>query len=348
MAAAKKILAIQFKYLGDAVFITPALRAIKEHTPDCELHVLVAEEVAPILEHLPWLTRVWPMPRTRGKARIRESWPVIRALRRERFDFSVDFAGNDRGAILSFLCGARERLGTLEKGRRWGRKICYTRTVSAETLPDSWVRRHLELLSACQIPPPQSPHLEANADPALSGEAARLLPGARVVCHLATSQPKKEWPVFRWAEFYHLAASAGYALAFSSGTNARERALLDELKAMEPAIVALPPAPNLRLFMAILKRARLLIAGDTGPLHFAAALGVPVIGLFATGDSLLHAAPIYEKDHVIVGSPCACDNRFVDIAICKDAHPCMASISPEQVLNRLQDILKTTRPMQAS
>jgi ADP-heptose:LPS heptosyltransferase len=217
-----------------------------------------------------------------------------------------------------------------------------------ETLPDSWVRRHVELLSACHIPPPKSVHLEARADPALSGEAARLLPDTRVICHLATSQPKKEWPVFRWAEFYHRAASAGYALAFSSGTNARERALLDELKVMEPEIVALPPMPNLRLFLATLQRARLLIAGDTGPLHFAAALGVPVIGLFATGDSLLHTAPIYEKDHVIVGSPCACDNRFVNFAICKDANPCMASISPEQVLDCLQSILKTTRQPQAA
>jgi len=339
MVAAKKILAIQFKYLGDAVFVTPALRALREHLPDCELHVLVAEEAAPVLENLPWLTKVWAMPRTRGKARIRESWPIIRALRRERFDFSVDFVGNDRGAILSFLCGASERLGALESGRWWGRKICYTRTVPTEKLPDSWVHRHVELLSACQIPPPKSVHLEANADPALSGEAARLLPDAKVICHLTTSQPKKEWPVFRWAEFYRLAAAAGYALAFSSGTNPRERALLDKLKAMEPEIVTLPPTTNLRLFLAILKRARLLIAGDTGPLHFAAALGVPVIGLFAIGDSLLHTAPIYQKEHVIVGGSCICDTRFLDSSICQEAHPCMESIQPYQVLQRLDRIL---------
>ncbi len=201
MVAAKKILAIQFKYLGDVVFIIPALRALREHRPDCELHVLVAEEAAPVLEHLPWLTRVWPMPRTRGKARIRESWPIIRALRREKFDFSVDFAGNDRGAILSFLCGARERLGTLERGRSWGRKICYTQTVPVETLPDSWVRRHVELLSACQIPPPKSVHLEANADPALSGEAARLLPDAKVICHWRPPSPKRNGRFFAGRNF---------------------------------------------------------------------------------------------------------------------------------------------------
>ena len=304
--------------------------------------MLVAAEAAPVLEHLPWLTKVWPMPRTRGKARIRDSWPVIRALRRERFDRSVDFGGNDRGAILSFLCGARERLGTLESGQWWRRKICYTRAVPAETLPDSWVRRHLGLLSACHVPPPKSTRLEIYADPALSGEAATFLPDARVICHLTTSQPKKEWPVSRWAEFYRLAAAAGHALAFSSGINPRERALLDELKAMEPDIVALPPTPDLRLFLAILQRAKLVAAGDTGPLHFAAALGVPVIGLYAIGDSLLHTAPIYGEDSVIVGGPCICDTKFLDSSICQEVHRCMESIQPYQVLQRLDRILGVT------
>src|ERR1017187_5552805 len=92
-----KILAIQFRYLGDAVLMTPALRALKEHFPDCELHVLVAEEAAPLLQHLPWLNRVWAFPRKRGKAKLRQSWPMIKALRRERYERSVDL---DRKSVV--------------------------------------------------------------------------------------------------------------------------------------------------------------------------------------------------------------------------------------------------------
>ena len=51
------------------------------------------------------------MPRKRGSANLGQTWPLIRALRREHFDRSVDFASNDRGAILSFLIGAKHRLG---------------------------------------------------------------------------------------------------------------------------------------------------------------------------------------------------------------------------------------------
>ena len=75
-----KILAIQFRYLGDAVLLTPGLRAIREHFPGCALHVLVAEEVAPLLPHLPSLARVWAFLRRRGKAKPALSWPVFGAL----------------------------------------------------------------------------------------------------------------------------------------------------------------------------------------------------------------------------------------------------------------------------
>src|SRR5437773_415941 len=129
-----KILAIQFRYFGDAALLAPALRALRERFPDAALHLLVPQEVTPLFQHLPWLTRVWAMPRTRGRARLRDGWPIVRALRKERFDRSVDFGGNDRGAILSLLCGARERLAPHSAGGFFGRSFCYTKEVAAADL----------------------------------------------------------------------------------------------------------------------------------------------------------------------------------------------------------------------
>lgn len=64
--------------------------------------MLVATEVAPLLQHLPWLTRVWSFPRTRGKARIKDSWPVFRALRREHFVRPQD-RWQDLAKVLRFV-----------------------------------------------------------------------------------------------------------------------------------------------------------------------------------------------------------------------------------------------------
>jgi ADP-heptose:LPS heptosyltransferase len=335
----EKILAIQFKYLGDAIFLTPALRALREHWLDGEIHVLVAAEVAPLLAQVPWIKKVWALPRTRGRARVRDSWPVIRALRREKFQRTVDFGGNDRGAILSFLSGAPRRLGAMEGKGRLLKNFCYTETFPAADLPVTWIPRHLKLLSVWDVPPPKSSRLEIVADPARAAEAASLLPAGRILCHLATSQPKKEWPVSHWLEFHRQARAAGWATAFSSGNSERERALLTQLKALDADIFALPPVMDLGLFLAVLKRARAVVAGDTGPLHFAAGLGVPVIGLFATGDSLRRTAPLYPPEQILKAPACACDQQRMDSPVCQEANPCMGAIRPEEVVAALRPFL---------
>ena len=190
----EKILALQFKYFGDAVLMTPALRAIRGHCPNGELHLLVPEEIAPLFQHLPWLDRVWPMPRRRGSASLGQTWPVVRALRRERFDRSVDFASNDRGAILSFLIGARRRLGWAQRGGFFGRRFCYHQRVVRENKLEHESSRMMHLLSAWDIAP-GSLEPEIHTDPALAAAAQKFLPERKIICHLASSQPKKEWPL---------------------------------------------------------------------------------------------------------------------------------------------------------
>jgi ADP-heptose:LPS heptosyltransferase len=333
-----KILAMQFRYFGDAVIMTPALRAIKEQVPNVALHVLVAEEVAPLFQRLPWLERVWAFPRARGKAKIKQAWPVIRALRRERFDRSVDFGSGDRGAIMSFLCGAHERLAPSFHDGFFGRRYCYTQTIP---IPESLheVRRNLHLLSAWGIGAPSSLELEIHTDPARDRAAAQLLPRPAIVCHLATGQIKKDWPLACWAEFYRRATSAGYEVIFSTGISPRDQAGLESLKKLAPEAPQLSPNPDLALFLAVLKRARLFIAGDTGPLHFAAGLGVPTIALF--GPSVISQwAPLGQQHRVLQGGPCTCDGR---VGICQSASPCMAAIAPEAVLQMVRQILPSSR-----
>ena len=327
-----KILAIQFRYLGDAALMTPTLRALRERFPGCALHVLVAEEVVPLLQHLPGLARVWAFPRRRGRVKPSLSWPVIRALRREHFDRSVDFGGNDRGAIVSLLCGARERLGPLWPGGFLGRRFCYTHTRLMQS-GGHQALTNFQLLSAWGIAAPDCPRLEICADPGLAKVAEQLLPRRVILCHLATSQPKKEWPLAHWAELYRRCAAAGQELIFSTGVSPREQALLEDLKLRLPGVPVLPVLPDLPTFLAVLKRARLFISGDTGPLHFAAGLGVPTIGLFGPSPAGKWA-PLGNPHRTLQADTCTCGS---DTSVCLSASPCMAAISPEAVLRLLLD-----------
>jgi len=341
-ARPEKILAIQFKYFGDAVLMTPALHAMRGQFSGAELHLLVPEEIAPLFQHLPWLNRVWAMPRRRGSASLRQTWPVLRALRRERFDRSVDFASNDRGAILSRLIGARCRLGWYERGGFVGRKFCYTDRVTPanETLHES--ARLARLLSVWKIPPPASLRPEIHADPSLAEAARKILPDDHaVVCHIASSQPKKEWPLAHWAELNRLAAATGFHVVFTAARGGRETALMAELKnclkltGKMPMPLILPEISELPLFLAVLARAGVFSSGDTGPLHFAAGLGVPTISLFGPTSPALWA-PVGPRHQFLAGSACHCDGNW---AVCQSASHCLAAITPEQVFERLQKIL---------
>ncbi|MGD0087146.1 MAG: glycosyltransferase family 9 protein [Verrucomicrobiota bacterium] len=329
----EKILGLQFKYFGDAVLLTPALRALREYFPAGELHLLVPEEIAPLFQHLPHLNRVWPMPRRRGRAQFGQSWPMLRALRRERFDRSVDFASNDRGAIISRFIGARRRLGWGGRGGFFGRKFCYTDRVTPEAKPQHESARLVQLLSGWQIPSPPSLEAEIHADPALAVAAKKLLPAERaVICHVASSQPRKEWPLPHWARLQRLASGAGFHVIFTTARGGREQALMTELKRLVPDAVILPLVPELPLFLALLARAGVFISGDTGPLHFAAGLGVPTISLFGPS-SPVQWAPIGKRHQVLTGSACTCDGS---LSVCQSASHCLTAISPEQVFAGLQ------------
>ena len=327
----EKILALQFKYFGDAVLMTPALRALREKYPPADLHILVPEEIAPLFRHLPWLTRVWALPRRRGTASLRETWPFIRALRREQFDRSVDFAGNDRGAILSRLIGAPNRLGWAQVGGFWGRKFCYHQRVALEEKTEHESARLARLLAAWDIAP-LSLAAEIRADPALAAAAEKILPGRNILCHVAASQPRKEWPLSHWAEFYRAATAAGHHVVFTTATGEREQLLMSGLKNLVPEAPVLPAISELALFLAVVNRAAVFISGDTGPLHFAAGLGVPTISLFGP-TAPARWAPIGQRHQILTGDACGCP---ANSSVCNSVRHCLAAVSPEQVLAALK------------
>jgi ADP-heptose:LPS heptosyltransferase len=97
----------------------------------------------------------------------------------------------------------------------------------------------------------------------------------------------------------------------------------------------LQPIPDLALYLAVLKRAEVFVSGDTGPLHFAAGVGVPTLALFGATSPVLWA-PIGGRHRLLTGSPCSCSGK---VGVCQSANHCLAAISPEQVLAGLQNIL---------
>jgi len=249
-----KILAIQFKSLGDTVLLIPALQSIRNQYPNGELHVLVPNTAAPLLFGQRGLTKVWPMQRPRGHASFKQSWPLIRSLRAERFDRSVDFSGNDRGAILSFLCGARERLGLDSRGGFLGRRFCYTQRIAPAPRTLHETLRLANLLSAWGIALPASVEIALHTDPALDRASSRLMPEGNLLCFISAGMAKKCWPTRHWLALFQKAAAAGFRVAFAGGIKPLEQMVLRDLKRQAPGALVLPQL-DLATFLAVIRRA---------------------------------------------------------------------------------------------
>ncbi|MDR2463066.1 MAG: glycosyltransferase family 9 protein [Verrucomicrobiales bacterium] len=329
-----KILAIKFNLLGDVVMMTPALRALRARFPQAELHALVAENAAPLLANIPWLDKVWALPRKRGEAQWRKILPIVTALRREKFDRSVDFAGNDRGALLSLMAGARKRIGVRADKGFFGRRWCYHQAIVPLRRNCYEALRDLHVLKTWGVPQIDAEHLEIAADSQLAKRAAELLPAGAVLCHISASQPKKEWPLTLWRELAAGVAAHGQRLYFVAGVNERERENLRALREMASAEF-LPPLTELNLLLAVIKRAGVFVSGDTGPLHFAVALGVPTVSLFAASRAN-RWAPLTVNHVVIEGKKCKCSPHA---HTCGARRPCMSTISPAHVLKKIRRTL---------
>jgi ADP-heptose:LPS heptosyltransferase len=317
-----KILAIKFKQLGDVAIMVPALRAMREHWPKAEIHVLVEEAAAPLLQHLPWIQKVWGLPRKRGSARFKSTLPLIAQLRKERVDRSVDFVGNDRGAIISLMIGAKKRLGLNAPKGFLGRRLCYSEIAVEKTM--NLVRCDLHTLEPWGVLLPSSLKHEIYPDPSLQTFAEQQLPNPySILCHLSASMAKREWPIAWWAEIAKKARDASLPLVFSAGPDERDQAMLSALKSLCPDSHFLNKTTDLGEFLAILARVGLFVGSDSGPFHFSVGLGTPAIGLF--GPMLPErVSPLEGNFRTLVGRECTCS---VHARECTSPTPCIQGVT---------------------
>ena len=327
VAARPKMLAMIFMYLGDVVVTTPALRALRRAYPDWELHVLVPQEAAPLLSHVPWLDRVWAFPRKRGRFNIAGALPSIRQLRRERFDVSIDFVGNDRSALLSMMIGAKRRIGAVSPRGFLLRSRCYTDAVEPLDATRHASVRAWSVTTPLCVPFPEDMTPEVAVDPQCVEAARGALGNARVLCYVTTSQPKREWSPENWIELARLISATSTTVAFTGGSSAREKRILDEIARRNTGIAVVPAPEPLERLLAVIAGAGIFITGDTGPLHFAAGLRVPTLSLFGPTAATCWA-PIGQKDRWLQGGLCPCSGHD---SVCSAQRPCINQITPAQV-----------------
>ena len=284
----RRILLTRMKFIGDVVLTTPVIRSVRAAFPGAHIAYMGERNAVSLLEQNPHLDEIIPFDFS--KPAVVEQTRVAILLRRRSFDLAVDFFGNPRSALLTWLSGARVRVGPERKTR--GR--LYTITVRDDGTPKSAIAFHNQSIAAAGIPPTAqrtelflSPDERREARIYLQWLGGAPAPGgarAPIVClHPGATWPAKRWLPGRFGELADLVrARLGAQVIISAGPGDRETTaeVLRHSTAPLNVLRALP----LRQLAAVLSHCAVVVSNDAGPMHIAAALGVPTIGLFGPGE----------------------------------------------------------------
>lgn len=285
-----KVLLVKTSSLGDVVHNLPVATDIRNRFPGARIDWLVEEAYEPIIALHDGVTNAIPVAIRRWRARPMGSstWTEIRALRgrfrQEQYDAVVDTQGLIKSALLAR--GAR--------GRRHGFDAASAREALAARLYDvvhhvaraqhAVVRNRLLAASALGY----RPVARADFGIRVADDAPRLPVGpARpyaVLLH-STSRADKLWPVKRWFSLAREFEARGMQCALpwgSAAERARSERIARELD--RPVVPGLLPLAEVAVLLA---RAAVVVGVDTGLVHFAAALGAPVVALFCVSDPAL-------------------------------------------------------------
>jgi ADP-heptose:LPS heptosyltransferase len=330
--AAKKIIVVDFGFLGDSVHLVPALWEIKRHYPGAELHTLSAAVGAELLELAPCVDRAQAFPLTPKSPAWWRHWSIIRALRRERFDAAFNFSGSDRTIFVTAMLGARWTLA-----HEAGRKHFWNHWLSAEwvgrvarELPVFEQRRQVLAAGGFAL---EGPRFDLRVPQEERQWAETAIADRPVHFSISASTPVKEWPLENWIGLAQMLArkSPSIRMVATAGSNPREQDRLRELAgAVDGARLQCFEGLSIARLAALLQRCRLHIGADSGALHLAVALGVPTLTVFRQYSGLTEWIPGgKEHRHLIVDCRCIDENRADCLRTGRAA--CLASITPGQV-----------------
>lgn len=338
MADHRRILIIKPSSFGDIVHALPALQALRRRFPRAHLAWLVKRQWAGLLRGAEGLDRVWPVGPT-----VRDWLGEVPRLRAAGFDAALDLQGLLRSAGMGWLAGCPVRVGLAEA--REGAPLFYTKRVAVPDPTMHVIDRYL--LAAAALWDGEG---QAGAEPWVFGlaplaedreQAAALLaehglpPGSPwIAANVSARWPTKQWPEELFAEALDELQRGTARVAIIGGPDEKAWAAAVS-RLMKTAPVDLTGATSVALLPALLASASVVISGDSGPMHLAAAVGTPVVGLFGPS-SPGYSGPRGDRHRLFVGdAPCApCFS-----VTCRNEEPlaCLRRITPRMVVEAVRD-----------
>ena len=334
----ERLLIVRLSAMGDVIHTLPAAQALRAKFPEAMIGWVVEERWAELLcapgtplrgprsAQRPLVDWVHPVNLTGWRkslltfSTLQQIAKVWNDVRSARYDVAVDLQGAIRSAVLARWSGARVVYGAAEP-RESPASLWYTRT--AVTRGTHVVEQTLSVAEAVAKSKLQMPRIELPTDPlteeSVSQDLAEHGVGEYAILNPGAGWGAKRWPAQRYGEVARQVAKDGLRCLVNFGPGEEE--LFQEVNAASGGVVR-PTKASITGLIALTRRARLFIGGDTGPMHLAAALQVPVVAIFGPTDparngpygtrSIVLRNPASPTSHARVAKP---DEGMLEIGV---------------------------------
>jgi len=341
----RNVLIVNLTRLGDLLQTSPTIAGMHEDDPGVRITLLVDKNFADVCEGIPGVDRILRTDLDQLGRRVltggrdlieayRGAADLVRELRELDFDLALNFSSSRMSAVFMGLLRIPETRGwcaTPEGHRliahRWSRlfaTLCLDRAMSDINLVD-----HYRGVGECGSGR-QRLRFETSAD--AEGRAAALLGGVvtggpLVALQLGASRESRMWPRESFSEVGRDLRASGCRIVLVGGRRERElgQAVAESIGG---DVRDLCGRTDIGTLAAVLGHADLLVTGDTGPMHLAAAVGTPIVGLFF-GPALPYDTGPYGEDHLLLHAAVPCSPCAHSVT-CLDAY-CRLEIPPRLV-----------------
>lgn len=335
-----KILIIQLRRIGDVVLTTPAVKIIKKNHPQAKIDFLVEPPANEVLENNPCLNKVYLYEKNKPVKWIFE-------IRKNRYDWVIDFLGNPRSEVIAAFSGAKIKAGPANVF--W--KIGYNKILAKITKPNYAAMEKIKMLSVLDINFAENKILPEiyltdenikNAKEIFRSMNINLLPEKenRLIAISPVSRKiTRRYPQENWVELIKLLLkNSNCKIIVLWGPGEKETADKITLSVKNNRVITAPQITSLKDLAAVLKQCSLLITNCNGTKHIATAVGIPTLTIHGASSPTAwmpvgYAKHQYVKNRSLNCVPCAKNT-------CPKDTICLKNLPAEIVYDKAAALLK--------
>ena len=328
-----RILILKPSALGDIVHTLPLLSSLKKSFPNKFIAWGVKEKFYELLEKNPYLDEIiiW---------KERGFWKFVAEIRKRKFDVVIDLQGLFRTGLVAYLSKAPQRWGFCREEAKENQLMFINIPIKTKSMHivDKYLdfAEHLQAERTVEFPIPEKESAREYIGQYF--QRTNIYPNEKLIALIqGTGWENKTWRQERFAQLGRLLSlkeNQKVIIVWGGGESEKIKAQKINKMASDKLVVA--PHTTIAQLVSLFKRCSIVVGGDTGPLHLAAALGIPVVGLYGPTPPARNEPYTQKKEVIYHSLPCSpCWKRT-----CKNKikNECMDSIQVEEVMQKIENL----------